>query len=155
MAAHASSRDSNSSLRRFHSLHPSSESSIHSPRLWGSSFASTTALRTLSEEDLEGKVEWIAAESQANRNRVKRLRKKFREEVKLAKKGTIQARERRKVQKALFRRLNRSLDRLVEDTVNTANLVQITAVQREIGRKGGAVQTLSREETRCSACRLF
>lgn len=151
MAARTSSRDSNSSLRRSHSLHPS----IHSPRL--SSFASTTALlRSLSEDYFDEKVQWIAAESQANRNRVKRMRRKFREEVKLAKKGKIQAKERRKVQKALFYRLNRSLDRLVEDTVNTANLVQKTrAVQREMERKGGAVQALEGEKARCSACRLF
>ena len=99
----ASSQDSDS-LRRFHSLLPSSDSSLPSPRPWASSFASTTAIREFHDKDFacESSLDWIRAESQANRNRVKRMHRQFREDVKVAKKTVAQTRENAKSRMRFF-----------------------------------------------------
>lgn len=148
----ASSQDSDSQ-RRFHCSLSCSDSSLPSPRPWASSFASTAAIRVFPDEDSLTSLAEIKAASQAHQSRVKRLHLQFREQAKALKKTAFQAREKRKIQQALIRRLNRSLDRLVEDTAETSKLVEKRAIQRKWER--GTGQTMDRQESRCSSCRLF
>ena len=132
-------------IHHYHSRSLSNSSTTAlSPRPFASSFPSPPSSEY---EPLPlHAIPWIQADSTATQNTIKRIHRNIIDHTQDIKCMLNRHYKREKTRKETIKRLNKSLDRLIEDTEKTAELVDF---QRNIYLKAALA------ESKCSVCRLF